>query len=51
MAKTKGIKRIRTVNIPNSEYAHVYVTREQGKRQAATANVKPKKVRGKRSAH
>jgi hypothetical protein len=44
LMKTKGIKSVRTVNLPDSDYAHVYVTRDQRKR----AGTKAKKKKGTR---
>lgn len=46
--KTKGIKSVKTVSLPDSDYAHVYVTREQGKRPVKATPTKSKKKTGAR---
>jgi len=45
-AKKRGIKSIRTVDLPDGEYAHVYVVREPGKRGGHTVMGNPKKRKG-----
>lgn len=45
-AKKRGIKSIRTVDLPGGEYAHVYVVREPGKRGGHTVMGTPKKKKG-----
>lgn len=45
-AKSRGIKAIRTKDLPGGEYAHVYVVRKAGPMGGHTIQGTPKKKKG-----
>lgn len=47
IAKRGGTVRVRTVQLPDGRYAHVYVVRRAGPRGGHTIMSEPKKRKGK----
>jgi hypothetical protein len=45
-ARKRGIKSIRTVDLPDEKYAHVYIVRQAGPKGGHTVMGTPKKKKG-----